>query len=250
MAFTQGELAPENMNVFNRGVIARLKPGVSHQAAQTNLDAIAQRIGTGMRTTIPGGVAIDLRTKVVPVREVFSRDVRHGLVMLMGAVGLLLVIACVNLAESAAGAAERPLPGTGHACGGRRIPGPAGQAIAHRERGAGDARGCGGRSRWRSGVPRCSWRWARPVSSMAASLPLAPPVFLFAMSMVLGVGLAVGLIPALSMGRGGLHGTLTEGGRGMSTGGGRVACGGRSSPLKWRCARSCWCSRGSCSAAS
>ena len=217
MAFTQGELAPENLNVFNRGVIARLKPGISHQAAQTSLDAIAQRIGNGMRTTIPGGVAIDLRTKVVPVREVFSREVRYGLVLLMGAVGLLLVIACVNLANlllARLSGRSRELA-TRAAVGASR-----GRLIRQLLTESVVLATLGGVA----ALPVAVWGTALLLSlgpagfSTAGSLPVAPPVFLFAMSVVLAVGLAVGLIPVLSMGRGSLHGTLTEGGRGMSTG--------------------------------
>jgi putative ABC transport system permease protein len=75
-----------------------------------------------------------------------------------------------------------------------------------------------------AGLPVAIWGTALLLSlgpadlSVAGSMPLDAPVFLFAMSVVFGVGLAVGLIPALSMGRGNLHGNLTEGGRGMSTG--------------------------------
>ena len=205
------------MNAFNRGVIARLKPGISHQEAHANLDAIAQRIGKGMRATIPGGVDIDLRTKIVPIREVFSRDVRHGLVMLMGAVGLLLVIACVNLANlllARLSSRSRELA-TRAAVGASR-----GRLIRQLLTESVVLATLGGAA----GLPVAIWGTALLLSlgpadfSTAESMPLDPPVFLFAMSVVLGVGLAVGLIPALSMGRGNLHGTLTEGGRGMSTG--------------------------------
>ena len=216
MAFTQSELAPENMNAFNRGVIARLKPGISYQEAQTNLDAIAQRIGTGMRATIPGGVAIDLRTKIVPVRDVFSRDVRRGLVMLMGAVGLLLVIACVNLANlllARLSSRSRELA-TRAALGASR-----GRLIRQLLTESVVLATLGGAA----GVPVAIWGtallfWLSPADFSTARSTLDPPVFLFAMSVVLGVGLAVGVIPALSMGRGNLQGNLTEGGRGMSTG--------------------------------
>ncbi len=217
MAFTQGELAPENMNVFNRGVIARLKPGISHQEARTNLDAIAQRIGKGMRATIPGGVALDLRTKILPVRDVFSRDVRRGLVMIMGAVGLLLAIACVNLANlllARLSSRSRELA-TRAALGASR-----GRLIRQLLTESVVLATLGGAA----GIPVAIWGtallfWLSPADfSTAKSMPLDPPVFLFAMSVVLGVGLAVGVIPALSMGRGNLQGNLTEGGRGMSTG--------------------------------
>ena len=205
------------MNVFNRGVIARLKPGISHQEAQTNLDAIAQRIGKGMPATIPGGVDVDLRTRIVPIRDVFSRHVRHGLVMLMGAVGLLLVIACVNLANlllARLSSRSRELA-TRAALGASR-----GRLMRQLLTESVVLATLGGAA----GLPVAIWGIALLLSfgpadfSTAESIPLGPPVFLFAMSVVLGVGLAVGLIPALSMGRANLPGNLTDGGRGMSAG--------------------------------
>ncbi len=217
MAFTQSELAPENMNQFNRGVMARLKPGISRQEAQTNLDAIAQRIGKGMPATIPGGVDVDLRTRIVPIRDVFARDVRQGLVMLMGAVGLLLVIACVNLANlllARLSSRSRELA-TRAAVGASR-----GRLMRQLLTESVVLATLGGAA----GLPVAIWGTALLLSfgpadfSTAESIPLGLPVFLFAMSVVLGVGLAVGLIPALSMGRANLPGNLTEGGRGMSAG--------------------------------
>jgi predicted permease len=217
MAFTQSELAPENLNAFNRGVMARLKPGISHQEAQTNLDAIAQRIGTGMRASIPGGVAVDLRTTIVPVREVFTGAVQQGLVMLMSAVGLLLVIACVNLANlllARLSSRSRELA-TRAALGASR-----GRLIRQLLTESVVLAALGGAA----GLPVAIWGTALLLSlgpadlSTAGSMPLDPPVFLFAMCVVLVVGLAVGLIPALSTGRGKLHASLTEDGRGMSTG--------------------------------
>ena len=137
--------------------------------------------------------------------------------MLMGAVGLLLVIACVNLANlllARLSSRSRELA-TRAALGASR-----GRLIRQLLTESVVLATLGGAA----GLPVAIWGTALLLSlgpadfSTAESMPLDPPVFLFAMSVVLGVGLAVGLIPALSMGRGNLHGNLTEGGRGMSTG--------------------------------
>jgi len=99
MAFTPSELAPEDIGRFSWGVIARLKPGMTLQAAQSELNTTAREIGRQMQARIPGLAEVDLRTQLVPIREVFSGNLHEGLLMLMGAASLLLIIACVNLAN-------------------------------------------------------------------------------------------------------------------------------------------------------
>ena len=63
MAFTQSELAPENMNAFNRGVIARLKPGISHQEAhdEPGCDRTTHRKGHARRRFPEGSMSIFAR---------------------------------------------------------------------------------------------------------------------------------------------------------------------------------------------
>jgi hypothetical protein len=90
MAFTPGEI--ENGGNWAYGVVARLKPGTTPAQARENLDAIA----AGFR--FPDG-RTHVRTRVAPLQEVFSGNVRQGLLMLLAAVALLLLIACSNLAN-------------------------------------------------------------------------------------------------------------------------------------------------------
>ena len=68
-------------------VIARLKPGVSVPAAQAELSAMTGRAQAGR-----GAV-------VRPLRDVVAAPVRESLLVLLGAVGIVLLVACVNVAN-------------------------------------------------------------------------------------------------------------------------------------------------------
>ncbi|MGA7633929.1 MAG: ABC transporter permease [Terriglobales bacterium] len=74
--------------------IGRLKPGVSLQQAQTDLDAIALRLAQQYPVSNQGW---SMRQR--PLADVLVGPVRPGLLLMLGAVGILLVIACVNVAN-------------------------------------------------------------------------------------------------------------------------------------------------------
>jgi putative ABC transport system permease protein len=82
---------------FILGTIARLKPGASPDAARADLEAIAARLSQEypeLQTQGRIGMRLD------PASEwVASDNVRRALWVLLGAVGFLLLIACVNLAN-------------------------------------------------------------------------------------------------------------------------------------------------------
>jgi predicted permease len=89
-------LAPDAVNDRgneNFNVLARIKSGVSPQEAQADVDVIAARIRE-----------IDKRDptftiSVVPLLEQVVGNVRRTVLILFGAVGLVLLIACVNVAN-------------------------------------------------------------------------------------------------------------------------------------------------------
>ena len=83
----------------NRGsheffAIARLKTGVNLSAARAELSAIQ----SGLDRNYPEADR-DLGTDVVPLKQEIVGDVRGTLLMLLGAVGLVLLIACANVAN-------------------------------------------------------------------------------------------------------------------------------------------------------
>ena len=78
------------------GVYARLKPGVSLQAAQAEKRVIFSRI----RQRHPDDLLQeDVDFSIVPLREWLVGDIASALLMLMAAVGFVLLIGCANVAN-------------------------------------------------------------------------------------------------------------------------------------------------------
>jgi putative ABC transport system permease protein len=82
------------INVFLR-VVARLKPGVSVQQAQAQVDAVV----ADLRQRFPIKATAGLRWRVEPMQAYLVAGVRAGVLALMGAVVFVLLIACANVAN-------------------------------------------------------------------------------------------------------------------------------------------------------
>ena len=76
------------------GVVARLKPGVTLQQTQTELDVISRRLEQAEPY-----FNTNWRLQAVALHEQASGKLRRGLFVLLGAVAFLLLIACVNVAN-------------------------------------------------------------------------------------------------------------------------------------------------------
>jgi putative ABC transport system permease protein len=74
--------------------IGRLKPGVTLQQAQADIDAVS----AGLEKLYPESNK-DWRLRLVPMREFLVGQTRRPLYILLGAVGLVLLIACANVAN-------------------------------------------------------------------------------------------------------------------------------------------------------
>ena len=198
----------------NYQAIARLKPGVTLGAAKAELEVISKRLEQQYPADNAGwgGTAI-------PLQELIVGDMRTSLLMLLGAVALVLLIACANvgnliLARSMGRRKElavRAALGAGR----RRVfqhlivesivlalaGGALGLFLAHTGIRA-------GATMLETQVPRAG----------DASVDLR--VLLFVLGVSLVTGLLAGIIPALRAGRTDLNETLKEGGRGDVAGAG------------------------------
>ena len=75
-------------------VVGRLKPEVSIDAARNELSLIAKRADADSPDSIRGrGVLL------TPLSEITAGPVRHSFLVLLGAVGLVLLVACANVAN-------------------------------------------------------------------------------------------------------------------------------------------------------
>jgi putative ABC transport system permease protein len=198
------------MGQFNYGVVARLKPGVTLQQARAEMNVVQGTIAEmARREKLEPG---ELRGWVMPLEETIVQPVRRGLLLLLGAIGALLVIACANLAN---------LTLTRTIC---------------RLRDAA-VRGALGASRWRLvravivdqivlalaggalGVALAEVALRAFVTTAPISLPRVQEVAIdtrvigFGAAAALLAALAVALLPAWRLGRGDLESALRSGGR-------------------------------------
>jgi predicted permease len=195
------------------GLVARARPDVPGERASAELNAIARQLAQ----QFPENAQWDAVT-VTPLHEAITGKMRTPLLVLLGAVGFVLLIACVNvasllLARAVARSREIALRAALGAGRGRIVRqlltesvvlslagGVAGLAVAW---------GVLALIRAQSGdqLPR------------VAEAGLHPTVLAFALGVSVVTGLLFGLVPALRLATGGLQETLRSGGRGLAGGG-------------------------------
>jgi putative ABC transport system permease protein len=87
------QLRAKNRADHEFGVLARLKPNVTIPQAQSELSAVARRIDA----QTPRLAGWDVT--VVGMKQALFENIKPALLLLLGAVGLLLLLACVNVAS-------------------------------------------------------------------------------------------------------------------------------------------------------
>jgi len=81
-------------NSYTRPVVGRLKPGVSRQQAQAELDTFAGRLPLG-----PGESRNDRLPQIIPLKDLLVANIRPSLLIFAGAIAFVLLIACANVAN-------------------------------------------------------------------------------------------------------------------------------------------------------
>src|ERR1043165_725411 len=190
--------------------VARLKPGVTIQQADADMNTIAANLEKQYPDSNAGN-----RVKLQPLIEVFVVDVRRALWVIFGAVGFVLLIACANIANLLLA-----------------------RATARRKEMA--IRTAVGASRWRIarqlltasvllsliggaiGLMLARWGialilWVSPNAiPRSREIGIDWIVLAFTIGISFLTGILFGLIPAIQAGEGDGHETLKESGRGTS----------------------------------
>ena len=200
-------VAPRGLHFMT--VIAKRRPEISEQVAATRLEALATQLRDEEVTT--HGIAMQSATEGV------VGDVRGRLVLLLGAVGLVLLIACANVANlllARAAARQREIAvrvaiGAGQArVASQLLVESVARALLGGVLGVLLAYGAMAIVRtWLAGrIPR--------IDEVAIDLRM----LLFALGLSVVTGLLFGLLPALRAARGDAATALREGGRNMAGG--------------------------------
>lgn len=193
--------------------LGRLRDGVTVDQARANLSAIARRI------KVQYGKEVNLSdAAVVPLADAMVGDVRTALRTLLGAAGLLLLVACANvagllLARTSARRKELAVRAALGAGRGRLI-----QQFLAESFSLSLAGGL-------VGVLIATWAVSVLPLILPANLPrqqgiaINTPVLLFALAAIVTVAVSLGLFAAWRAAAGDLQEALTAGSRGYSSGG-------------------------------
>jgi predicted permease len=97
LVFSSDDLSPNNRGSHQYQVIARIKPGLSFEQARADMDVVSERIIAQHPDYHYREVNFHVLT--IPLLEQQIGDIKTALWVLMSAVGLVLLIACANVAN-------------------------------------------------------------------------------------------------------------------------------------------------------
>jgi predicted permease len=190
--------------------IGRLKPGVTIEQARADLAAVSQHLATAYPDTNTG-----IAAAMFPLKQELVQDVSTLLLVLLSAVGCVLLISCVNvanlmLARSTARAREFAVRTALGASRGRILRQLLTESLLLAVLGGG------------LGLILAVWGTKAALNRLPPGLPRAAEVaidgrvLLFTVLISLGCGIFFGLAPAMKNARSNVHDTLKEGGRSAS----------------------------------
>jgi putative ABC transport system permease protein len=191
----------------NQRGVARLKSDVTLARAQSEMDAMSTQLGREFPSTDKGwGMAI------IPMQEAIVGDRRTTLVMLLGAVGLVLLIACANVGNLlfTRALSRRKEIAIRSALGAGR--GRVFQQLLIESLLLAAAGGALGLLLAQGTLTSASKLLASQVPR-AEEISIDARVLLFVLSVSILTGVLAGMLPALRAGRSDLNDALKEGGR-------------------------------------
>jgi putative ABC transport system permease protein len=94
----------QNLSDFDHSMIARLRPNVTIQQASTEVRGLLKRVAENYPQSIKLALKqhvqnFSLESQIIPFSEEFTGDVQRPLLLLLGAVGLVLLIGCADVAN-------------------------------------------------------------------------------------------------------------------------------------------------------
>ncbi|HEY1264867.1 MAG TPA: ABC transporter permease, partial [Terriglobales bacterium] len=190
--------------------IARLKPGVTLEQARADMDGVTRDLAVAYPEANAGTSAA-----LVPLKQDIVGNVRSFLLVLLGAVGFVLLIACANVANLLLARATgrtrefaiRAAVGAGQSRIARQL---LTESVLLALTGG------------VLGIGLAKWGMRAVLAAVPSALPRADEirldarVLLFTLGISVVAGILFGLAPALKTFRPQLHETLKEGGRGAS----------------------------------
>lgn len=203
----------DNPLLMNRGAglgfhgIARLKPRVTMQQAQADMDALSRSLAAAFPDTDEG-----ISANLITVKQQMVGYVRPLLLVLLAAVGFVLLIACLNvanlmLARSTVRAREFAI---------RAALGATQVRVVRQLLAESVLLGLIGGS---IGLLLANWGTRAALATLPSTLPRAEQigldihVLIFTATTAILAGILFGITPALKMSRGATNETLKEGGR-------------------------------------
>src|SRR5262249_26497489 len=97
LVFTDAQLTPNARGNHGLQVLARIKPELTFAQALTDMERTTQQIIEGAQQY--PYTKFNFAVLIRPLLEDYVGDIRPALMLLMGAVGLVLLIACCNVAN-------------------------------------------------------------------------------------------------------------------------------------------------------